>query len=279
MSDVTVGIIGIGAIGTKLAHAYDPLVDAVVVHDIDADRLEAVDYEAREPAQMARECAFVLITVPTPTNDHGGDVRAVRRALDALGTTTSTTVIIRSTMPPGSTATLASEYELQLIYSPEFLRDRAPVSDVVDRDRTVVAGPEPHLSRAVALFTMPGLSAGEVIVCDDYLTAEIGKYAHNAFFATKVSFANQMRLLCEATDADTETVMDVVTADHRNTGSHLDPTLGPYGGKCLPKDLAALTHFAREQRVPAPLLTATETTNQYARANFKQVDIEEVEDD
>jgi UDPglucose 6-dehydrogenase len=117
------------------------------------------------------------------------------------------------------------------------------------------------------------MDIGQVIETDDYLTAEIGKEAHNAFFATKVSFANQMRLIAEAGGADPERVMDIVTADSRNTTSHLDPTLGPYGGKCLPKDTEALAMYGGHKGVRVPLLHGTMQTNELARQRFENAEI------
>lgn len=270
---MSIGIIGVGAIGEKLVEGFTDLGHDVVAYDTDPGRRAALDYTTREPDEMGSECSFVLVAVPTPTTANGGSTRHVRAALSALGEPDAT-VVLRSTMPPGSTHSLAQAFDLPLVYAPEFLRDRAPVSDFFNPDRTVVAGPEPERSEVLDLLTHRDIDAGEVIECEDYLTAELGKYAHNALFATKVSFANQIRLVCEETGADVETVMDIVVADHRNTGSHLDPTLGPYAGKCLPKDLEALTHYYRQLRVPAPLLRAVAEVNSMAEMHFENRQLE-----
>lgn len=273
----TVGIVGVGSIGSVLARGFDELGHDVRINDRDPTREQALPFRSHQQRRLASTCDVVVVAVPTPTDDHGGDASAVESVVKTLAAVTPAdraTVCIRSTMPPGETARLASEYGVRLVYSPEFLRDRSDVSDFFEPDRVVLAGPEHERAEVRCVLEHPGFDAGEWITTSDYLTAEIAKDAHNAFFATKVSFANQMRAIAEASGADPETVMDIVTADRRNTSSHLDPLLGPYGGKCLPKDLAALRHFAtEEQGVPTPLLEGTEEMNKIAQEDWDELDI------
>jgi UDPglucose 6-dehydrogenase len=126
----------------------------------------------------------------------------------------------------------------------------------------------------VDLFTDERIDCETYIQTRDYLTAEIAKEAHNAFFATKVTFANQMRLICEQEGADVGAVMSVVTADERNTTSHLDPYLGPYGGKCLPKDTEALTLYGDHQGADVNLLEAVMDLNATVAERYENREIE-----
>lgn len=263
----TVGVIGCGSIGTVLARGFDRLEHRVVVNDTDPAAVADLSLPAVDKARLAANCEYIVIAVPTPTTDTGGDASLVADALAGVQATDAT-VILRSTMPPESTAALADRYDLPLVYSPEFLRDRSTVEDFFQQDRVVLAGPAAARKSAAGLLCDPLIDIGQVIETDDYLTAELGKYAHNAFFATKVSFANQMRALAEAGGADPATVMTIVTADARNTDSHLDPMLGPFGGACLPKDLAALRSWAFHRGVPKPLLNGTYRMNQVARSRY-----------
>lgn len=262
----TIGVIGIGSIGSVLASGFDGLGYEVVVNDADDERERESPYPARTKAAMERDCDCIVVAVPTPTTDDGGDASAVREVVTAVSD--AEFILIRSTMPPGATKPIADSVAAPVVYSPEFLRDRSGVDDFFHPDRIVLSGPEHGRKRVRRLLDSERIDCRTVIETDDYLTAEIGKEAHNAFFATKVSFANQVRAICEGTVADETTAMDIVVADGRNTSSHLDPRLGPYGGKCLPKDTAALKLFGREHGVPTPLLGGTMEMNAVAKEHY-----------
>lgn len=269
----TIGVIGVGSIGSVLASGFSGLGYDVCVNDVDEAAVKAADGRYMNKECMADNCEFITLALPTPTGDTGGDISAVDETLAKLEGTNAT-VVIRSTMPPGSTRHLATKYDLPLVYSPEFLRDRSTTADFYQPDRIVLSGPEAQRNAVKELLARREIKCDTWIEYDDYITAELGKYAHNALFATKVSFANQMRVLAEHAGADPEGVMDIVTADHRNTGSHLDPMLGPYGGSCLPKDLGALRVWADKHGQPTPLLDGTHETNQLAMNQYEYMDIE-----
>lgn len=270
----TIGVIGVGSIGSVLARGFDQLGHDVIIHDKNSEREAALDFSAIEPDPMMAQAKAVFVAVPTPTTDQGGDASAVAAVIDDLADADGdATVCIRSTMPPGETAPLANRYDMPLVCSPEFLRDRSGVDDFFHPDRIVLAGPKAERAVVRDVLDDESIQCDTFIQMDDYLTAEIGKEAHNAFFATKVSFANQMRLICEQEGADVETVQDIVTADHRNTNSHMDPLLGAFGGKCLPKDTKALTLYGERLGAPTDQLRATLSINQHARKEFENAEI------
>lgn len=262
-----------GSIGAVLASGFSQLGHEVVINDTDDAAVEAADGRYMDKECMADNCDYIILALPTPTTDTGGDISAVDETLEKLRGT-SATVVIRSTMPPESTKDMADKHDLDVVYSPEFLRDRSTTTDFFQPDRIVLAGPKHKRASVRHLLDRREINCDTWIETDDYLTAELGKYAHNALFATKVSFANQMRVLAESAGAAPDTVMDIVTADHRNTSSHLDPMLGPYGGSCLPKDLGALRHWATERNQPTALLDGTHEINQIARGNYEYLDIQ-----
>lgn len=268
-----IGIVGVGSIGNVLAAGFSGMGFDVCVNDVDDAAVDAADGRYMSKECMADNCDFIILALPTPTTDSGGDISAVDKTLELLQGTDAT-VVIRSTMPPESTGALADKYDMPLVYSPEFLRDRSTTSDFYQPDRIVLAGPEPERTAVKELLARREIKCDTCIEYETYITAELGKYAHNALFATKVSFANQMRLLAERAGADPEGVMDIVTADHRNTDSHLDPMLGPYGGSCLPKDLGALRSWAEKHRQPTPLLDGTHEVNQIASNEYEYLDIQ-----
>lgn len=266
-----IGVVGVGSIGSVLAQGFDQLGHQVVINDIDNETEEELPYPARGKKWIAANCDFAVFALPTPTDDHGGDAGAIDEALEAFHNANAT-IILRSTMPPGETRRLADKHDLPLVYSPEFLRDRSGVEDFFHPDRIVISGPKEQTMRAQRLFETPEIRCDNIILTD-YLTAEIGKEAHNAYFATKVSFANQMRMLAEKGGADPQEVMDIITADSRNTTSHLDPMLGPFGGKCLPKDTRALEIFGRKQAADTTLLQGVLQTNAVAKDQYDNVEI------
>lgn len=267
-----IGVIGFGSIGSVLAHGFDALDHDVVANDQNQTLVDNSPYEYKTHAWIRQHCDLAVFALPTPTTDEGGDPSIVDDVLEHYQGT-ECVCCLKSTMPPGSTSELAEKHGLNLVYCPEFLRDRSTVSDFFEIDRLVLAGPRQECDVVASAFDHPKMQIGEVIETRDYLTAEIGKEAHNAYFATKVSFANQMRLICERGDADPETCMDIVTADSRNTTSHLDPMLGPYGGKCLPKDTEALAMYGGQRGVRVPLLHGTMQTNELARQRFENAEI------
>lgn len=266
----TVGIVGLGSIGSVLAEGFDELGHDVVGNDIDKRAVAKSSATPRSKEWMTAECDYVLFALPTPTTEQGGDASIIDSALGEFHDTNAT-LILRSTMPPGTTDQLADKHDLPLVYTPEFLRDRSGVKDFFTPDRMVFAGPTAEVRHAKTLFE--DIDCDTIIEPESYISAEIAKEAHNAFFATKVSFANQMRLISECVGADPETVMDIITADGRNTTSHLDPMLGPYGGKCLPKDTEALTKFAEQQGSDVSLLHGTMHTNQVAKDRYRNIEI------
>lgn len=271
----TLGVIGVGSIGSVLARGFQHLGHDVRVNDINEERVASLPFEAASKRELAAWADFIVIAVPTPTREDGGDVTAVDAALTPLEEhDTDATIIIRSTMPPGETQRLAVKHRLPLVYAPEFLRDRSDVDDFFNPDRIVLAGPPEERAAARELFADEAINCERVIETSKYITAEIGKEAHNAYFATKVSFANQMRLIAEQEGADPQRVMDIITTDSRNTSSHLDPLLGPYGGKCLPKDTRALTLYGEQQGAPVPLLSGVIDLNEIARKKYENVEIE-----
>jgi UDPglucose 6-dehydrogenase len=268
-----IGVIGFGSIGSVLARGFDQLGHDVVANDTNKERVYNSRFDYRSHDWIQDNCQLAVFALPTPTTENGGDASTVDHVLGQYHNADAT-LCLKSTMPPGSTSTLCEKHDLDVVYCPEFLRDRSTVEDFFDVDRLVLAGPERECDVVAEAFDHPQMQIGEVIETPDYLTAELGKEAHNAFFATKVSFANQMRVIAEAGGADPEGVMDIVTADSRNTTSHLDPMLGAYGGKCLPKDTEALAMYGGQQGVRVPLLSGTMQTNGIARQQFENAEIE-----
>ncbi|KAA0104637.1 UDP-glucose/GDP-mannose dehydrogenase family protein [Mycolicibacterium sp. P1-5] len=286
MSAVKVGVVGAGYVGltTAVCLAERGLDTACV--DLDADkvgRLKAGDPVIDEPGLQlllrsgveARNLSFhtdydaladrdvVFVCVPTPSSlDGAADLRAVEAAVNTLGAVLSppAVVALKSTVPVGTTRRMAARLRdrgLSVACSPEFLRESHAVYDFRNPDRVVIGSETP---RAVALLrNVYGVGSQRIIEMSPE-SAELAKYASNAFLAVKLSYANSLARLCARTGADIADVTRCMGADVRIGGHFLQPGPG-WGGSCLPKDTAALLHAGRGAGVDLPEVAAARTTN------------------
>jgi UDPglucose 6-dehydrogenase len=239
-----VGVVGLGAVGKTLAHVLSWYHD-VTPYDIKGDY-------AWDPVL---QCELVLVCVDTPmANDGRLDCRKVDSVLDRLSKGGfGGTVAIRSTLRVGYMERAVEKYKpMRLVYFPEFIRERSRLQWTVSPDRLVVAGDARDVRVVLEAFSWV---EDAVTLRMSFIDAEIGKLAHNAYIATKVSFTNEMERICAKYGADPENVMSVVTVDRRvRSKEHLRPHMGPYNGRCVPKD----THELRLAGDDSPLLTAVE---------------------
>jgi GDP-mannose 6-dehydrogenase len=224
-----------------------------------------------------QESGLSLVCVGTPSTDGGGlDLRFVSRVCEQIGAALSThearhTVVLRSTMLPGSTDEVAvpllertsgrqAGHGFGVCYHPEFLREGSAVQDFYEPPRIVIG--EIDEASGDALQQLYGTVAAPM-VRTDLRTAEMVKYADNAFHALKVTFANEIGNLCKAHGIDSHRMMDIFVLDTRLNLApvYLKPGFA-FGGSCLPKDLRALIQRARELNVDGPLLRATLASNE-----------------
>lgn len=173
-------------------------------------------------------------------------------------------LITRSTIPPGTgdrlEAVLRSigRSDIAVVHVPEFLREGHAWEDFREPDRIVIGASDDDASREVAAIFAP---LGAPVFHVDRRTAELAKYAANAFLATSISFANELAELGSAVQADTRAVFEVLRADRRiGQYAYLAPGLG-FGGHCLPKDIAALERIAAVHGCSAPVLRAAREVN------------------
>jgi UDPglucose 6-dehydrogenase len=216
-----------------------------------------------------RSCAYkvVLLCVDTPALPSGeADLRqvmaAARESTDAVGT--GGVIVTRSTVPPGTGELLQNELralgraDVEIVHLPEFLREGHAWEDFTCADRIVIGGEScAAVERVKSLFVL----LGRPVFVTDRRTAELAKYANNAFLATSVSFANEISDVASAVGADIAKVVEILRADRRiGPRAYLTPGLG-FGGHCLPKDTAALDYLAREHGRDLMQLRATLQVN------------------
>lgn len=286
----TVGVVGAGYVGLVTAAGLASLGHRVVLTERDPDRVRSVS-EGRAPfhepgvdATLADALAggtltvsgrntdvlgsdVVLLALPTPPlADGSADTAAVESVLDELRAGLAREVVaIRSTVPIGTIAAACERLGGRpVVANPEFLREGRALADFLHPDRIVVGADDPAAGKAV-LGLYDGLP-GERILTDP-VTAELVKYASNAYLAARITFVNGLANLATAVGADIETV---------TRGMGLDPRIGPeflrpgpgYGGSCFPKDIVALIARSREAGFAFDLLEAVVAADEDQRRHI-----------
>jgi UDPglucose 6-dehydrogenase len=251
--DKPVGIIGEGVVGGALRAFLEDDGHDVRVFD------PPKGYRAIEELDDAE---IVFICVPTPyTHGIGFDDRHLLAAVSALSGQRA--IVIKSTVLPGTTQMLQQRLpQHRFLFNPEFLREATAYEDFVSPDRQIVGCTYASLGDANRVMAMLPRAPFERICPAS--EAEMAKYVANAFLAVKVTYANEVFDLCDRLHIDYGSVKDIVAADERIGGSHLDVLEGGYrgyGGKCLPKDTKSLLDLARSVGVDLNLLLTTDRIN------------------
>ena len=241
---------------------FEPGLNELVEHNVHANRLTfTTSY-----AESLEGTEFVFIAVGTPTGVDGeADLHYVEAAAREIAENMTGPLVIinKSTVPVGTgdwVADIVRRYQNQpvpfsVVSCPEFLREGSAIGDFMHPYRTVLGSLDPEAAEKVAQLHVP-LRAP--IVITDLRTAEMIKYASNAFLATKISFINEIANICEALGADIKEVAIGMGYDTRIGNQFLDAGVG-YGGSCFPKDVKALAYMAAEKgRHPQLLYTVME---------------------
>lgn len=220
-------------------------------------------------SQGLADSEFAFIAVGTPSTSNGKpDLKWVRSAAKNIATHASNpmTIVLKSTVPVG-TADIVAEviarsgrngHRFPVVSNPEFLREGMAVFDFMHPDRVVVGSSDQNAADAVAKLYEPLDSP--IIKCDNR-TAELSKYASNTFLATKISFINEIALLCDEYDVDVIQISEIMGMDRRIGPSFLKAGLG-WGGSCLPKDVKGLIHMGKSHGIPMTLVRAVQQTNE-----------------
>jgi UDPglucose 6-dehydrogenase len=231
---------------------YEPGLEEVVVQNLRAQRLRFTsDYE---DGLVSAEFAFVCVGTPSGAEGEA-DMRQVRAAAEALGRHSRTgldlIVVNKSTMPIGTgdwmtmllqRSSNGSRARFRIVSNPEFLREGSAIADFRHPDRVVLGGTDGEAIERVANLYRD-LKPEPPIIRTDLRTAEMIKYASNAFLATKISFINEIATICERLGADVKQVARGMGLDRRIGREFLEAGVG-YGGSCFPKDVKALAHMA-----------------------------------
>lgn len=252
---------------------YEVGLPEMLRRNLDAARLRfTTDYAEAVPGSD-----LVFLCTGTPSlSDGEADLRQVRSAAASIGMHlvpgTRTIIVNKSTMPVGTAdlvAGIVAEYapegaRFAVISNPEFLREGRVLHDILRPDRVVLGGDDEEALEIVAELYGP-LQAP--ILRTDHRSAELIKYAANAFLATKISFINDIARLCERLGADVTDVAEGIGADERIGPRFLHAGIG-FGGSCFPKDVGALTRMAEGAGLHPGLLRAVMEINRDAQRRF-----------
>lgn len=294
----TVAVCGTGYVGIVTAASLASFGNDVVAYDADATKIELLqrgELPLHEPglaplvaenvsrgrlrfagsagqALPGREIVFIAVGTPvSPLGD--ADLTYVRAAArDIARHATGELLVVNKSTVPVETADLVARVlereggagRFTVASNPEFLREGSAVADFMHPDRIVIGTGD---ERAAALLRDLYAPVDAPLVCVDPHTAEMIKYAANAFLATKVSFVNELSNICDAAGAEIDDVLLGIGYDRRIGSSYMQPGLG-FGGSCLPKDVSALGAVARAHGIEPVLLDAVQSVNarQVARA-------------
>lgn len=263
---VSIGIVGKGFVGTAVAHGFSHQTGYgadIRIYDIDPEKSQNTLEETINKSE------FIFLSVPTPADKDGfNDLSIVRNALkdiESICKSPDNIILVRSTVVPGTTRKLQEEFPtLRMIFNPEFLTERSASFDFINQTRVILGGDKKYTNKVKYLYKhrfgdfLPVLET-------NYETAEMIKYMNNLFFATKISFLNEMKLLSDEVGVNWSDAIDGFILDGRIGHSHL-AVPGPdgkrgFGGSCFPKDIQALIKFGEQNKVDMNVLKGAWKTN------------------
>lgn len=270
----SIGVIGNGFVGSAVVYAFKQDCD-VKIYDVDVNR-------STSTFESTIDQDIIFICLPTPMVDvEGGEcnLSIVESAFDKIAESNrrkDNIFVIKSTVPIGTTKIFTKKYPtLNIVHSPEFLTAKNAKIDFITASRHIVGVPfydgnANQYSKLVNLYTKR--FQGSLILTMDSDESEFVKYACNCYFATKVSYFNEIKLLADRLGLDWELVMDGVLSDGRIAKSHTsvpghDGDKG-FGGTCFPKDINSMIHIMESYNLDPMLLKAAWEQNKNVRTNW-----------
>ena len=263
---VSIGIIGKGFVGTAVAHGFSHQTGYgadIRIYDVDPEKSN------NSLEETVNKSDFIFLSVPTPADKDGFNdlsiVKSVLKDIDKVIKNVDNIVLVRSTVVPGTTRGLQNEFpNLRLVFNPEFLTERSATFDFINQTRVILGG-DKQLTNRVKYLYKHRFGDFLPVIETNFETAEMIKYMNNLFFATKVSFLNEMKLLSDKVGVNWSEAIDGFILDGRIGHSHLsvpgpDGKLG-FGGSCFPKDIQALIRFGEQNGVDMNVLKGAWETN------------------
>ena len=261
-----IGIVGRGFVGSAVEFGFSAQTGCdAELRVYDKDPLKSI----HTLEETVNESDFIFLSVPTPSNVDGSmNVDILETALSDIQDINSrkgNIILIRSTITPGTTARLAKRFtKLNIVFNPEFLTERSAKFDFINQSRFVLGGRKRNTARVAELFRW---RFGDSVPCieTNWETSEMIKYMNNCFFATKVSFMNEMKLVADKVGVDWDMAVEGFVRDGRIGHTHLnvpgpDGKMG-FGGSCFPKDIQAMIQFGEDLGMDLNTLQGAWETN------------------
>jgi UDPglucose 6-dehydrogenase len=245
---------------------YEPGLEKIFLRNLKEDRLKFTS-DLQSGIQGAQ---ILFLALPTPPGEDGSaDLKYVLGVAKSLGKLIKDYVVVvdKSTVPVGTaekvTAAIAenASVEFDVVSNPEFLREGVAVEDFMKPDRVVIGCGTERSKKLMTELYAPFVRSGNPLIFMDVRSAELTKYAANAFLATKITFMNEIAQLCERLDADVDMVRLGIGSDARIGKRFLFPGIG-YGGSCFPKDVQALVKSSNEVDYDFQILNAVMDVNE-----------------
>jgi nucleotide sugar dehydrogenase len=270
-----IGIVGNGFVGSSVAFGFSPQTGceaSVKIYDKDESK------STHSLSDVINTSDYVFLSVPTPSNQDGSisldiiyDIfEEIHNIIEYTKLGESQPIILlRSTVTPGTTRKIHEKYPaMRIVFNPEFLTERSAKFDFINQSRFIVGGGGSDTDSVEKLFRW---RFGETtpMIKTNYETAELIKYMNNCFFATKVSFLNEMYQVAKKCGVDWDMAIEGFVRDGRIGHSHMsvpgpDGKLG-FGGSCFPKDIQAMITYAETLGVDANVLKGVWETNLQVR--------------
>lgn len=269
MNKYRVGIIGGGFVGSAVAFGFSSGNNhdfEIKIYDVDPDK------STHTFEQVATQSDYIFVCVPTPPKENMSIdlsyiedvVASLKNYIDPI----KQVVIIKSTVIPGTCQKLSQKYGINIVSNPEFLTERRARWDFINATQVVIGSDNVADRNKVKNLYQKRFSSMRFVLTDTK-TSEFIKYLLNCFFSTKLSFINEMRQISDTIGVDWQTAISGLVTDSRVADSHVSAP-GPdgkygYGGKCFPKDINAMIHFAKSLEINPMVMEASWEKNKEVR--------------
>lgn len=246
---------------------YEPGLEALMERNVKAGRLVFTD--DLKTAVASADVVFLAVGTPMRRGDGYADLSYVFSAVEEAAQYLDgfTVITTKSTVPVGTSREIErrlkakrADADVAVCSNPEFLREGSAIQDFTHPDRVLVGTDDPRARDVMERLYKPLALRGSPVMFVERESAELAKYAANAFLALKISFINEIADVCEAVGADVQEVASAIGRDRRIGDKFLHPGPG-YGGSCFPKDVSALIRTAREARSPVSIIEQVERVN------------------
>tara|TARA_B100001109_G_C18862995_1_gene475101 strand:- start:4328 stop:5641 length:1314 start_codon:yes stop_codon:yes gene_type:complete len=249
-----------------LVPIYEPHLDVIFERNIKQNRLSFTT----NLKEAVKDATIIFLALPTPPDEDGSaDLSYVLGVADELGKIIEDykVIIDKSTVPVGTAEKVTNavakhaKVDFDVVSNPEFLREGFAVDDFLKPDRVVIGTNSTRARKILEELYKPYVRQGNPILFMDEKSAELTKYAANAFLATKITFMNEIANFCEKVGADVDAVRVGIGSDTRIGKRFLFPGIG-YGGSCFPKDVQALAKSGKEEGYDFKILESVMEINQ-----------------